>query len=365
MKIVFVTNYVSPHRLPFAKALVRMVGEENYRYVYTEEVPEERVAMGWPKEGPRAWCRKGTLEDRDVVDADVLIVGHHRDIGLFEKRNKAGKKTFYTSERWFSPPFGILRLLHPRYFRMAARFVRCLRDENFKVLPMGVHAARDFARLAGLFRGDVRCLFRAPKLTFEPKPGGKIRVDGKEIGWMRMWGYFVEPSSGGKNARRREGPLRVLWVGRMLNWKRVDTVVRACRNLDGVALDLYGKGPQEARLKKLAGKARSLAFHDFVPIGGVRELMREHDVYVLASNGREGWGAVVNEALEEGLPVLGTFEAGASATLLPEADLFHAGDWRGLKRLLSRPIFSVAGSEWNVSNALRALKGLLKESGVA
>ena len=47
-----------------------------------------------------------------------------------------------------------------------------------------------------------------------------------------------------------------------------------------------------------------------------------------------GWGAVLNEALEEGMEVVGTFEAGASATILPRENLFHAGDWRGLRRLL-------------------------------
>jgi hypothetical protein len=44
----------------------------------------------------------------------------------------------------------------------------------------------------------------------------------------------------------------------------------------------------------------------------------------------------VSEALEEGMHVLGTYEAGSSATMLPEADLFHAGDWRRLQRLLGR-----------------------------
>ena len=53
------------------------------------------------------------------------------------------------------------------------------------------------------------------------------------------------------------------------------------------------------------------------PMEKVRELMREHDLFVLASNAYEGWGAVVSEALEEGMRVLGTFEAGASAAILP------------------------------------------------
>ena len=66
--------------------------------------------------------------------------------------------------------------------------------------------------------------------------------------------------------------------------------------------------------------------------------MQEHDLYVLSSNGYEGWGAVVSEALEEGMRVLGTFEAGASATLLPRERLFHSGDWKGLVQLIEKEI---------------------------
>jgi len=77
-----------------------------------------------------------------------------------------------------------------------------------------------------------------------------------------------------------------------------------------------------------------IKFHAPVPIREVRGIMREHDVYVLSSDENEGWGAVVNEALSEGMKVLGTFEAGASATMLPGERLFHAGDAEALARLL-------------------------------
>ena len=63
--------------------------------------------------------------------------------------------------------------------------------------------------------------------------------------------------------------------------------------------------------------------------------MRSYDIYVLSSHGSEGWGAVVSEALAEGMQVVGTHEAGASATVLPESHLFCSGDWRGLGKLLS------------------------------
>jgi glycosyltransferase involved in cell wall biosynthesis len=83
--------------------------------------------------------------------------------------------------------------------------------------------------------------------------------------------------------------------------------------------------------------------------------MRAHDVYVLSSNAYEGWGAVVSEALEEGMKVVGTYEAGASATILPESNLFHAGDWSWLKDLLQKDILKADIGLWSAKNAAKVL----------
>jgi glycosyltransferase involved in cell wall biosynthesis len=98
-----------------------------------------------------------------------------------------------------------------------------------------------------------------------------------------------------------------------------------------------------------------IKFHSPVPINEVRKLMREHDVYVLSSNGYEGWGAVVSEALEEGMSVIGTYEAGSSATILPESNLFHAGDWRRLKELLEGDVERVRIGPWTAKSAAEFL----------
>ena len=98
-----------------------------------------------------------------------------------------------------------------------------------------------------------------------------------------------------------------------------------------------------------------IKFYPPVTINEVRKLMREHDVYVLSSNGYEGWGAVVSEALEEGMAVIGTYEAGASATILPESNLFHAGDWRRLKMLLEGNVEKVGIGPWTAKSAAIAL----------
>ncbi len=403
MKLALLTDILSPHQVPLAKAIIKLIGEENYRYVYTESLHGEREKMGWGEVADAKWCKHGTFDDPILKETDILISGH-RALDLFKARNAAGKKTFYAAERWFKPPLGFLRVFVPSYFKMAKRFVKCLKSEHFSLLPMGVHAARDMARMMGLFSGDLRCLFRAPKVAFESRPGGVIVLlrdairagvlssaeiaFGKKHGFvqipqkhwnkltpkgmfakMRMWGYFVAPSNA-KAARRSlpiEHPLRILWVGRMLDLKRADVLLRAVsphqdlKRAD-VSLHLYGDGAMKKKLMRLARGASNIEFHDFVPIDKVRQLMREHDVYVLSSNGYEGWGAVVSEALEEGMKVLGTVEAGSTATILPQTNLFHCTDVNRLWELLQSEIAEVKIGEWTADAAAEALLKMVKES---
>ena len=369
MKFVLYTNCVSAHQLPLAREIAAGVGNNGFRYVSDGEGCTGNQCV----ESSGDWI---TSSKEDLSSCETLLVGGLRPMKLMEDRVAKGMRTLYMSERWFKPAIGMLRLLHPKYFNMARRFVKLMRSApSFTYLPIGIHAARDMARLCGLFAGDLRCLFRSPELDFERKPGGKIVASGQWsvssgdrycLDTMRMWGYFVEGGRRKKEEGRRnagcrpsnvQAPLRVLWVGRFLKLKRVDTIIQAVGYLTSqtsqtLLLDIYGTGPDEKRLKKLASKYGSaIKFHPPVPIAEVRKLMREHDVYVLSSNGYEGWGAVVSEALEEGMVVVGTHEAGSCATVLPERCLFHAGDWRALAKLLCDDMPEIGIGEWTARNA--------------
>ena len=388
MRFVFYTNSVSPHQLPLAKELVSFLGENEYRYVFTAPMTTERMKMGWG-DARYPWLvseQENKAEARRILENAECLMCAVRDMDLMERRARKGLVTIFNSERWFKPRGGFLRLLKPAYFKMARRFARLLRtSESTYYFPMGIHAARDMARLCGLMNGDLRCLFRSPRLHFERKPGGRIDLAATSaksekkycLDKMSMWGYFVETSNLELQTSNSKLPtVRILWVGRFLWWKRVDTIVRAvveCAKLNcaddsspRILLDIYGTGLEETRLKKMAsGYEHAIKFHSPVPIADVRKLMRDHDVYVLASNGCEGWGAAVSEALEEDMKVFGTRESGSSATILPDETLFSSGDWRGLKRMLlqfaeGRAVGGKMKKQgigaWSARNAALALK---------
>lgn len=323
------TNTVSAHQLPLARELATRLGAENFRYVYETEPAggnqETREREPWTMRADESGAAE-LLES-----CEVLLAGGLRPTDLFERRVARGLKTLYQTERWFkplgylgsSPVPGSLRLLHPGYRRMARRFARLMESPSFQVLPIGPWAERDLESVFRRFHGGAAGEKR-PARPFVP------------------WGYFVSPGAAAARRVPSVGELKVLWVGRLLDWKRVDTVIDAVAMLRAggdvpVSLTIVGDGPERARLERRALRRGGAAVR-FVPrvdIRRVRELMSEHDIYVLASNAVEGWGAALSEAMEEGMAAFGTEEAGASAALLPEPRLFRCGDAAALARLLA------------------------------
>jgi glycosyltransferase involved in cell wall biosynthesis len=161
---------------------------------------------------------------------------------------------------------------------------------------------------------------------------------------MWQWGYFTEVPDLVPSCDRSGKDLRILWAGRMLGWKRVDTLIVAFAQLSKrfprATLTLAGHGPREARLRKLAAELLSPGTFEFLPAMPVQEvlrLMRQHHIYVLPSTGTEGWGAVVNEAMTQGCAVVASEAAGSAKTLIRHGIngmLFPPNDAEALGQLL-------------------------------
>ena len=328
MKFVLLTNVVSPHKTPLAKEIAKIVGEDNFCYIAMRGLTDERLKLGWSEStNGNAWIKSkdsiSLAEDADMLLTDI------RDFDLFEHRATRGLVTVYESERWFKPVrlFGAylpgwVRLFSPHYFKMAKRLASLLDgDDRFSYYPIGVWAMKD-ARL-------VCRLFGVPR----EKIGDR----------MQLWGYFVAPSSA-RDIKKANGPLKVCWAGRMMKLKRIDTVIDAVSILiaggHDITLDIIGSGECEAQLRARAAKCLGrVSFMGSVPYAKMRSMMRQYDVYVLSSNGEEGWGAIVGEAMSEGVAVVGALEAGAPPTMLTNGEngfTFHCGDVNALADALVR-----------------------------
>lgn len=123
---------------------------------------------------------------------------------------------------------------------------------------------------------------------------------------------LAEPASVVESAQNRAGPVRILYVGRLVAWKGVDLLLDACAALGapgrpvGFELTIAGDGPSRAALTDqvaalgLAGRVTFLGWVDRADVAG---LLRDCDVLVLPSL-EEAGGAVLLEAMAAGRPVV-------------------------------------------------------------
>jgi len=113
-------------------------------------------------------------------------------------------------------------------------------------------------------------------------------------------------------------PIRLLALGRFVAKKGFETALRAAAQLDKEGVDfrlvLAGAGPQDRRLKRLAGKLgieQHVQFPGFVPRHRTHELFRHCDLFLMPSQidphgDRDGIPNVVLEALLHRIPVVAT-----------------------------------------------------------
>lgn len=151
-------------------------------------------------------------------------------------------------------------------------------------------------------------------------------------------------------ARRDDGEVRLLHVGRGVRTKGLRDAIRAMAQVDDPRLHLTsaGDGPEIAECRAEAvrlGVADRVTFRGLIPRSEVEDLYRTSDIYVFPSF-REPAGNVVYEAMRWGLPIIGAAAGGPDAILddscaikVPVTDpaTFAADIATALRRLAGAP----------------------------
>ena len=123
--------------------------------------------------------------------------------------------------------------------------------------------------------------------------------------------------------------------------KGPDVLFEALKHLKHKRWELkcIGEGHLATECKKLAtnnGFASQVDFQNFLPYNEAMEILANADLAVVPSR-HDGWGAVVNEALMRGIPVVCTNHCGASELLTDpfRGTVVPAGDANALGEALS------------------------------
>jgi glycosyltransferase involved in cell wall biosynthesis len=305
--LIFWQNIPSIHQAPLLRAVARFWPGEVL--VVTEgDISEQRLKQGWqlPDFAPARLIVSPSREERRQLVVEYAVKGAvHIFSGLH-----AYPETYWT-----------------------------LQQVSRTQATIGVVVE------SGQHNDGFRSVIRRLRYTFQGLRWGRtlnflLPSGGLGESWYRNcgfplqsiypFGYFVESLAGGELEKKiesseRKNAIRFLFVGQIIDRKGVDLLLQAVHleRHRSWRLDIIGDGSKLNEYKQLVS---DLGMEDRVQWLGVLQnaevkiRMAQADKLILPSR-FDGWGAVVNEALMVGTPVIVSDACGA-------ADLVRA-PWRG------------------------------------
>ncbi len=349
MKLVFLSNYYTHHQSFLCKEWYTLTAGK-FSFVATESFADERKQMGWTEDKEPFAVNYGNGTPDMVLNADTVVYGS-APLSVVKDRLEAGKCVFKYSERVFKSGYNYLKWL-PRlvsYRRMYGK------HKNLYLLAASAFASADFAM----------------HRTF--------------IGKSYKWGYFPETKEydiksliGAKNKKK------ILWCARLIPWKHPEAAIETAERLlkDGVdfEMDIIGDGELRDTLirsieeKGLKEKVRLLGTMEPAE---VRAEMEKAGVFIFTSDFNEGWGAVLNEAMNSGCAVVSSHAIGATPFLVKHGEnglVYTNGNtadlYRKVKTLLLKTekqtelgekAYGTITKLWNASVAAKRFMALTEE----
>lgn len=308
MKLTIVSNYINHHQIPMSNALYQKLGDD-FSFIQTSPMEEERVKMGWGSEVHNIPYLKLYYEDEKycadlILESDIVVFGGVEDERYIKPRLNAGKIVIRASERLYRE--GQWKSISPRGRKKKYEDHTQYANAPVYLLCHGAYVASDF-----------EIVHAYPNKKF-------------------VWGYFPAANTYDLEhlffRKRHVDPLgetqvRILWAGRFLKLKHPEYAIEAARYLkkQGISfhLDMVGGGMLEEKLKHLTERYRlghEVTFHGFQPPQNVRRYMEEADIFLFTSNYLEGWGAVLNEAMNSACAVVAGHGIGAVPFLLKHGE---------------------------------------------
>jgi glycosyltransferase involved in cell wall biosynthesis len=308
MSFVFWTGYPNHHLSGWISELARICGT-SVHVIAEKEMSEARKKLGWsmPDYSPATFELGITLESV----ARVIETAGPKAIHVFHGLNM----TVYAG--------------------MHMAFLECLRRGGLRLGLMSEHPVlvttsnRHFWKASRMLWGKLNHLRYGRHLDFVLSFGELAGI------WFRRLGYKPEqlfpfgycppapvPHEAPASALWPSGPVRLMHLGEIKYHKGIDRVVDALGALqsENWFYGLVGCGDLEKSLKSRAadlGIGNKIAFWGAMPGPKAMNVVCSADVLILASR-MDGYGAVVNEALYRGVPVICSSGVGACQVIRPD-----------------------------------------------
>jgi len=362
MRVCFVSNYINHHQIGLCKNISKTDGVD-FRFIQTMPMETERIAMGWARDYENEDFVMKLYEDEDtakkfISESDIIVVGWCENDEIEELCLKSAPLAFRMSERIYRD--GRWRMVSPKGLIKKYNEHIKYRKSSVYLLCTGAYVAGDF-RLIGAY------------------PAKKLR-----------WGYFPSLTKKSydeltelKNNNSEEDCINILWVGRMLPLKNPDYAIYAAKSLKKnnikFKMKIIGEGISMNSVQNMARRFDVLDEVEFLgkkTPGEVMDYMEKSHVLLFTSDKREGWGAVVNEAMGCGMVVVGSKSAGSVPFLIRDkinGRIYSDDDRdefievlnevcsdRKLMKKYSKEAYKTVNNEWNEEVAVERVMNFAK-----
>ena len=292
-----ISNYMNHHQISFCDEMYEITNHD-FKFIATKPVSDFRIKLGYQEMDHEKKYIIASYENNENYElaqrvcreADVLILGNVDK--SFRVIKKKGQLVLFYSERLFKNSHKVLSNI--------ARFIKyALKHQEYRrgyLLCASAYAAQDY-RITGNFQNR----------SFK-------------------WGYFPEVYKYERkdliNKKNRVIP-RIIWVGRLIDWKHpelaIETAIVLKRKNLPFEMEIIGTGKMEDSLKKLIFEEKlseNVRMLGSIPTEQVRLHMEEANIFLFTSDENEGWGAVLNEAMNAACAIVACREAGSVPYLI-------------------------------------------------
>lgn len=348
MKLVFVSNMLNHHLYSLCRAFQNRV--DDFAFVATERIEK----IGYQKASDADFLipyydekYKNTAVE-NIRNADVVIYGGCPN-DLVELRMQEDKLSFLYSER----------------FLKKGTWRRWIPSTRHKI----------YNRIVKYSNRNIYILCASAFLPLD------LTICGFPTERCFKWGYFpdsIEYSSADLSEQRKKEKLMVLWAGRFLTWKHPEMAVQLAQRLtsEGIDFELNMIGDGET-YSKTEHMIQTFGLNATVHLLGsmspkqVREKMLSSDIFLATSDYYEGWGAVVNEAMNSGSVVIASHAMGSVPYLMKHNEnglVYHSGnvdelyekvryllDYPEEQKRLGKAAYETITGEWNAEVAAERL----------
>ena len=311
--------FLNHHQLQLCDELRKHCDE--FYFISTMAMPQDRLNLGYEDVDTKydyvLRTYDGSTEESRIEEillkSDVVIFGDC-DSKYIDLRMKENKLSFLYSERFFKK--ALWRRFIPRTRRKIYNRVVKFSKKNLYVLCASAFLSYD------------------------------LKLLGFDTEKCYKWGYFPKGNDCEICPEKDNEKVKILWAGRLIDWKHPHYAVEAAAYLKkkgyDFSLEMVGNGVCEDELKD---KAKVLNVDDKICFLGsmspeeVLQKMKDADIFLVTSDRKEGWGAVVNEAMGCGCAVLGSSAVGSVPFLIDDGKngtIYRDGDMEDLENKLEQ-----------------------------